>query len=222
MMKGKDERRGGKAGVRRAGELSAEETALWRFVTKDVRPTRGKARIGHVEAGDVEVARSHAEKAGDKRRGESHSSRASVSTESSAKGDRVTAAAIPKPRPAQNAVPVGIERRKSRRIARGAEEIEARLDLHGMTQGEAHRALTHFVHRCQAQGLKTVLIITGKGGAGGGQPSGSEPRGRGVLRQNVPRWLNEPSLARHVIGYSAASVRHGGDGALYVRLRRRR
>jgi DNA-nicking Smr family endonuclease len=65
-------------------------------------------------------------------------------------------------------------------------------------------------------------VITGKGRAGDGLTSSSDLRGRGVLRQNVPRWINEPRLAGLVIGYSAASIRHGGDGALYVRLRRRR
>jgi DNA-nicking Smr family endonuclease len=228
MSGGKDERKGkgkgGKGGTRRSDGLSAEDAALWRLVTRDVRPTPGKARVRAVESGDPEaVGRARGEKAGAKKPSAPHSPRDPASIEAGARAGRHSVpAADQQPKSRTVAGPVEIERRKARRIARGAEVIDARLDLHGMTQDEAHRALTHFIHRCQAQSLKTVLVITGKGGAGGELSSGPAARARGVLRQNVPRWLNEPLLAALVIGYSAASVRHGGDGALYVRLRRRR
>jgi DNA-nicking Smr family endonuclease len=218
MSKRRDERKDGKGEARQNGGLSAEDAALWRFVTRDVRPTRGKARVSAVEA-----SRARGEKASAKPASAAQSPRAPASAEARAKGVRVShAAAGSMPKPATTAAPVEFERRKSRRIARGAEEIEARLDLHGMTQSEAHRALTHFIHQCQSKGMKTVLVITGKGRAGDEQASGSASRGRGVLRQNVPRWINEPGLAGLVVGYAAAGLRHGGDGALYVRLRRRR
>ena len=223
MSRVKDRRKGGEGDTRRADGLSADEAALWRFVTRDVRPTPGKARVRAVESADPEaVGGAPRERAGAKGRDAPRSHEAPASIEASASVHRPS---VPRAnqQPKSVAAPVEIERRKARRIARGAEEIEARLDLHGMTQAEAHRALTHFIHRCQAQGLKTVLVITGKGGADGRQASrGSESRARGVLHQNVPRWFNEPSVAGLVVGFSAASLRHGGDGALYVRLRRRR
>jgi DNA-nicking Smr family endonuclease len=225
MSRGKDERKGGKGSTRPPDGLSAEEAALWRFVTRDAKPTPGKARVRAVESGVSEtVGGARGENVGAKRRSAPHSPQAPASLGPGARAGRHSASAVvpQQPRTRTVAGPVEIERRKARRIARGAEEIEARLDLHGMTQDEAHRALSHFINRCQAQGLKTVLVITGKGGAGGEQSSGPASCARGVLRQNVPRWLNEPHLAALVVGYSAASVRHGGDGALYVRLRRRR
>jgi DNA-nicking Smr family endonuclease len=89
---------------------------------------------------------------------------------------------------------------------------EARLDLHGMTQEEAHRALSHFVARAQEDGLRALLVITGKGGAGRG----------GVLREAVPRWLEEPLLRGRVLSVAPAQPKDGGGGALYVLLRRRR
>jgi DNA-nicking Smr family endonuclease len=189
-----------------------------------VRPTPGKARVRAVEPGDRDaVGGARGEEASAKKPGALRSPQVpGTNKENKQAGRHSVPAADQQPKSRTVAGPVEIERRKARRIARGAEEIDARLDLHGMTQDEAHRALTHFIHRCQAQSLKTVLVITGKGGAGGELSSGPASRARGVLRQNVPRWLNEPLLAALVIGYSAASVRHGGDGALYVRLRRRR
>jgi DNA-nicking Smr family endonuclease len=120
------------------------------------------------------------------------------------------------------AVPV-VERRKARRIAAGVIEIEARLDLHGMTQTAAHRRLVGFVQGAVARGLRTVLVITGKGGPRQQPPAGAawwEVDEIGVLRRSVPRWLAEPPLRELVIGCQPASPRHGGDGALYILLKR--
>jgi len=90
--------------------------------------------------------------------------------------------------------------------------IEARLDLHGMTQDEAHRALDRFIPAMREDGRRAVLIITGKGTREGG----------GVLRQAVPRWLDEARLRPHVLAIEEARPQHGGAGALYVLLRRKR
>jgi DNA-nicking Smr family endonuclease len=101
-----------------------------------------------------------------------------------------------------------------RRVARGAQSIDGRIDLHGMTQAEAHDALLGFMRSRQTRGCKLVLVITGKGA------SGDAASGRGVLKRMVPLWLEMPELRSIVVGYESASVRHGGEGALYVRLRK--
>jgi DNA-nicking Smr family endonuclease len=103
----------------------------------------------------------------------------------------------------------GIDRATAERLKRGQMAIEARLDLHGMTQEEAHRALAGFIVRSRAGSRRCVLVITGRGVAGGG-----------VLRAAVPRWLAEPPLRPHLLAIAPAQPRDGGGGALYVLLRR--
>ncbi len=121
-----------------------------------------------------------------------------------------------RPRPA-SAITPGLDRGTARRLARGRREPEARLDLHGMTADRAHAALNRFVSEGVAQGLRCVLVVTGMGR---GPESGH--RGDGVLRRETPRWLGVAPLAGHVVGVFEAHSRHGGAGALYVYLRRRR
>ena len=106
----------------------------------------------------------------------------------------------------------GPDRRSAARLRRGEMALGARLDLHGMTQDEAHRALVRFLEGAYETGLRTVLVITGKG-------SGA---GEGVLRRAVPRWLGEARCRKLVLATSPARPRHGGEGALYVLLRRKR
>ncbi|MGE0767994.1 MAG: Smr/MutS family protein [Hyphomicrobiaceae bacterium] len=120
----------------------------------------------------------------------------------------------------------GVDRRKARRIAAGTIEIEARLDLHGLTQSAAHGRLAGFLQKASARGLRTVLVITGKGGTRQ-QPASPaagwwETEEVGVLRRSVPRWLAEPPLRAIVIGCQPAAAHHGGEGALYILLRRRK
>jgi DNA-nicking Smr family endonuclease len=111
----------------------------------------------------------------------------------------------------------GLERRVRLALRRGALKVEARLDLHGMYQAEAHGALTGFLMRARAAGHTHVLVVTGKGGSGF-DDAFSE---RGVLRRSVPHWLRSPELRGLVLGFEEAARHHGGAGALYVRLRRR-
>ncbi len=111
-----------------------------------------------------------------------------------------------------------LDRRLKQRVARGREPIDARIDLHGMTQSEAHRGLFSFLQRAQADGAKIVLVVTGKGG-GGGREGAIE---RGVLKRQVPNWLSLPEFRSFVLGFEDAHIGHGGQGALYVRLRRQR
>jgi DNA-nicking Smr family endonuclease len=110
-----------------------------------------------------------------------------------------------------------------RQVAAGKVAIGDHLDLHGMRQDEAHARLRAFLLRSQANGHRMVLVITGKGAGTGRhdeQPFGATPRG--VLRRSVPQWLEEPELRAIVLSYAPAGVRHGGEGALYVRLRKAR
>ncbi len=101
-------------------------------------------------------------------------------------------------------------------MERGSLPIEARIDLHGLYQAEAHAALVGFINRARVAGHARVLVVTGKGGED--RAFGSE---RGVLRRSVPHWLRGPELRSMVLGFEEAGRRHGGAGALYVRLKRR-
>ncbi len=126
-----------------------------------------------------------------------------------------------KNKPASPPPPEPFDPRAAKRIARGRHEIDARLDLHGLRQQDAYAALRRFLARCQADGLRHVLIITGKGGS-----DKSEARDfwaseeRGVLRRLVPQWLCEPSLRLHVVSFTESALKHGGSGALYVTIRK--
>src|SRR5580704_10959130 len=113
--------------------------------------------------------------------------------------------------PAQPALDhfAGIDRANAERLKRGKHPIEARLDLHGMTQDEAHHTLLRFVRTARAGGKRCVLIITGRGNFGGG-----------VLKAAVPRWLAEAEFRAHLLAIATAQPRDGGAGALYVMLRR--
>ena len=129
-----------------------------------------------------------------------------------------------KPPPAKQAPPLApLERRLKKRVARGREPIDARLDLHGMTQSQAHAKLMHFLRRAQADGFTMVLVVTGKGTRRLSETSaGDAATERGVLRRQVPLWLALPEFRSLVIGFDDAHVGHGGEGALYVRLRRQK
>lgn len=119
--------------------------------------------------------------------------------------------------------PSGLDGRRRTKLRRGDLEPEARLDLHGLTETAAHDALTRFVHQARARGQRLVLIVTGKGDrAAGADDSDPFVRRRGVLRQLTPRWLKEPELAQFVADMTSAHRRHGGQGALYVYLRKPR
>ena len=104
------------------------------------------------------------------------------------------------------------------KLGRGTEPIDARIDLHGMTQADAHAALTHFLRRAQRDGARVVLVITGKGARPGIDPYAE----RGVLKRQVPHWLESAELRAFVVGFENAGIGHGGAGALYVRVRRGR
>ncbi len=116
--------------------------------------------------------------------------------------------------PMQHGHADGLDRASRKRMRRGQVTIEARLDLHGMIQTEAHRSLTGFLERAYLSGKRSVLVITGKGLRLSGET--------GVLRNAVPRWLNEPPMRHWVRGFDYAAPSDGGEGALYILLRRKR
>ncbi len=116
------------------------------------------------------------------------------------------------------AAPLRMDAKAFGRMSRGKIAPEARIDLHGMTIAEAHPELILFVLRAQAQGMRLVLVITGKGKPGA--DDGPIPRRPGVLRHQVPQWLRQVPLAPLVLQVAEAHQRHGGAGAVYVYLRR--
>jgi len=178
----------------RRRQLSDEDRSLWTGVTRSIKPLR-PAKSG-----------------------------AAPVTESSAPAD---SAAPPRvkaqhksPPPVKSLPLAPFDRRLKHRLARGRDGIDARIDLHGLTQREAHDALHSFLRRAQADGAKIALVVTGKGlrqdSSGGGSSA------RGVLRRQVPMWLSLPEFRPFIVGFEEAHVGHGGQGALYVRLRRAR
>lgn len=122
-----------------------------------------------------------------------------------------------KPKPASPPPLGAYDRGELRGLAGGRIALEGRIDLHGMRQREAHTALRAFLQKSQARGHRHVLVITGKGTRV--SDDGVE---RGVLNREVPRWLSEPEFRQTVVGFAPAHKRHGGEGALYVRLRKTR
>lgn len=183
--------------VRRKRTLSGEELALWESVAKQIKPLRKKARPAQ---GSSEVAGQAAE-----------AEQAPRMSKPIAAMPRKAAMAPVAPPPL---APIG--RRERSQLSRGRKDIDARLDLHGMTQTRAHRALLNFLHHAHANGMTFVLVITGKG-----RTTGPESE-RGILRRHVPQWLGLPEFRHLVVGFEEAHIGHGGEGALYVRVRRTR
>ena len=202
-------RKGGSRPPPERGGLSREDADLWSRTAQSLQPLRrAKPRIAAGKADQPAISHNP----------QSKPVRASVSR--TPPGEPAV-----KPRPPPAAPPLAdFDQRKLRRIARGRSEIEARVDLHGLRQSEAHHRLRAFVLDAHARGLRSVLVITGKGASGAQRDAArDDPRSeRGVIRRNVPVWLEEPELRAIVVSYTSAHARHGGDGALYVHLRRRR
>ena len=185
---------------RRHRALTDDERTLWHAVAKTTKPLkRGKRASKTLEAADAAVP---------------------VKSPSAEPAPSPASAHLKPPkRPEKPAAPPALapmSRREKSRLARGRQEIDARIDLHGMTQARAHRALLAFLQRAHADGATFVLVITGKG-----RVSGDE-REQGVLRRQVPHWLALPEFRTIVVGYEQAHIGHGGAGALYVRVRRAR
>jgi DNA-nicking Smr family endonuclease len=184
---------------RRKRALSEEERVLWESVAKQTKPLRKRSRAAKPQLAAPDLETPAAAKPAAKAHPPAKVPRAPR--------PEVTPAAPP-------LAPLG--RRERSQLSRGRKEIDARLDLHGMTQTRAHRALSGFLQRAHSDGLRFVLIITGKG-----RTIGPESE-RGVLRRQVPQWLSLPEFRSLVVGFEEAHIGHGGEGALYVRIRRSR
>ncbi|MCK9918360.1 Smr/MutS family protein [Microbacteriaceae bacterium K1510] len=173
--------------------LSREERVLWKAVTQSIVPRRKPTEI------DDEVEAPEAPPPAKTSKG--------VTPREAIVAPRIETRAPPP------LAPLG--RRMKQRVVRGKEPIDGRLDLHGLTQSEAHSALLRFLRNAVARDARLVLVITGKGRRDG---EGE----RGVLKRQVPHWLALPEFRALVIGFENAHIAHGGEGALYVRLRRSR
>ena len=184
---------------RKKGELSPEDRVLWSKVTQTLTPLHPE-KPSSVSADEIVDQSKQITKA------------QSVDSTETAIRTPVAPRKPPSPSPLHQ-----LEHRYRRKLIRGVKPIDARVDLHGLTQDRAHDRLRGFLYSAQAQGFKVVLVITGKGGQGGGFMDE-----RGVLRRVVPQWLAMPDMRSVVVGYEEAHQTHGGTGALYVRIRRRR
>lgn len=208
--------------------LSAEDKALWEHVAGTVRKSpSAKPRVPHISSADAGNGLDEALGGLEQRLKSETSSLAETSTSTTNHtGKRAPAPTVAVPHPPHHRTPplADFDRKTVRRIRSGRIEIEARLDLHGMQQDEAHRALRSFLGGCQSRGQRWVLVITGKGRAtGNGDGAAGMPiyasAERGILRKCVPRWLSEPNLRPLVVSYTTAALHHGGEGALYIQLR---
>lgn len=123
---------------------------------------------------------------------------------------------VPSPAEHTSTAPLRMDRKLHRKMTQGKLQPEARLDLHGMTLARAHPALIRFLLSAQQDGLRLVLVITGKGRG----DHGPLPTRPGALRHQLPHWLHQPPLAQAVQQVRPAHFRHGGEGAYYVYLRR--
>jgi DNA-nicking Smr family endonuclease len=190
--------------------VTSEEADLWDQLTQSVKPAKVKPRVGTQAAPDPPSRNSPPPA----RKPEPKASRPK--------------SAPPQPLPPPPRKPPALadfDRRAARQVASGKLSIDARIDLHGLRLRDAHGELRAFLFAAQTRGARTVLVITGKGGASSERDNLASALGkpqRGVLRHAVPQWLAEPDLRPVVLSFTTASIRHGGDGALYVQLRKGR
>ncbi|MBL8659880.1 MAG: Smr/MutS family protein [Rhodospirillales bacterium] len=192
----------------RNGDDEAPDRELWRRVTEGITPLKKREPAPPAPVGAV---------------GREVHGRPSARAATPGQPDHASAAPLPPPpvRLSRAAPPElapgvapGIDKRTLARLRRGLIAPERRIDLHNMTQSEAHAALNRFLADAHGAGKRCVLVITGKGYRADGSV--------GVLRANVPHWLNQSGNRTRILAFSHAAPAHGGEGALYVLLRRQR
>ena len=207
---------GNKSAMVRHGPLTSEDRELWQRLAHSIEPLRRmKQRVPETERSGLDATWSRPVPLMTGPIAGTHHQPPHFAT---------TSPATPAPKIKAPPPLAPFDRKRSRRIASGRIEIEARLDLHGARQTEAHSEFRWFIVDCVARGYSTVLVVTGKGGRRDDMTSTGFATGapeRGVLRRSVPMWLEEPELRALVASYTAADIKHGGAGALYIHLRKR-
>ena len=178
--------------------VTPDELELWRHVAQSVRPIKSKRRAAQPKeaAPSAPSAKPNAAK---------------PAGPAAPPAKPQPPAAPAKPHALTHGLSHGIDRRQAERFRKGKLAIEGKIDLHGRTQQDAHDDLLAFLRRALAAGKRTVLVVTGKG---------MTTSKTGVLRQAVPRWLNEPAFRSLVLAFDYAERQHGGEGAIYVLLKR--
>lgn len=187
--------------------LSREEARLWQHVVRDAHPLPERMRL------KGSTATTFSDEFAKDDTGPSGQKQAPAKKLPHAPARKVSRSPSSTPSVLSHGAVAGLDRRSAERMRRGRMAIDARLDLHGLGQQDAHSQLNSFLARAQAQGLRCVLVITGKGR--------SSEEG-GVLRKQVPKWLNLPDNRERVLAFDYARPQHGGSGALYILLRRQR
>lgn len=202
----KPSRKNAGGGGRSGDDHDDGDRAFWEHVAKSIKPLKTKSRVLSAAAPKAKIE-----------------GRASGPPPSHSVDHPAPVVSQRQSTPPSKAPPLAdFNPKHVRKIRSGRVEIERRVDLHGMRRNEAHGVLRRFLFDCHAQGRRCVLVITGKG----------DPRRRrddeygwgtgehGVLRREVPMWLAEPELRAIVVSFTTAAAQHGGEGALYVHLRR--
>lgn len=193
----------------RRRHLSKEDEALWQHTASSLKPLRGKKSRHHPGVPEADEAHPFEPK--------TKAAKKAVKDAERLTGGPHTKSAPPSPPRAPDLST--FDRKAARKLRQGQIDIEARIDLHGMRQHEAHGALRRFLLSCYARGQRWVLVITGKGARRAREEDGFMATEGGVLRKNVPMWLAEPELRAVVVSFTTAAIPHGGDGALYIQLR---
>jgi DNA-nicking Smr family endonuclease len=194
-----EERHMGKRDTDTSGLDIEDDAALWARVAQTAEPLKKKNRVTRVVAPPLK-------------------SPPPPKTKTAVAKTKLAPVAAP-PRPS-HAPHTGLDRQTARKLDKGHLAVEARLDLHGMRQRDAHVALRKFLKWARSKDYRHVLVITGKGSLRATPSSFYEDETRGVLRQAVPHWLAHGDLAPLIVSFSEAPRRLGGGGALYVRLRK--
>jgi DNA-nicking Smr family endonuclease len=187
---------------KRSRPLTADDHAVWDGVTRSIKPLRRRVSAKASPASEAKAAQ------------------AKAATNKAATKSRPAALAPARPATRPAPAPIALDRKTRQKLARGSQPIDARIDLHGLTQSEAHHALARFLRNAQDDGARFVLVITGKGGPRIDADHAARDE-RGVLRRQVPLWLKLPEFRAYVVGFEQAHVGHGGVGALYVQVKRR-
>jgi len=195
--------------------LNDEDRTIWKKVSDTAAPLKGRPELpGHPKKPGKTIRK--------------NSSQAEKNRPKTAQPASVPPYIPSRQASASTAPVLGVDKAMKRKLGRGQMEIDARLDLHGKTRAAAHNILKSFLTSAQARGHRTVLVITGKGEQGLARHTLHSfdvihtPERTGILMRHVPQLLNEPDFRNLIVGFQPAHPKHGGGGALYVRLRRKR